>query len=179
MANDKSVNNKGFYTIPFVWNRRLWAMTFAFFVLWIGVAGWMLYQLICVNMVTASLISFILFNVVMLAMILGCEGFAPQRLEVGESKIVILRRYKSITIGREEIDSIVRLPKNAMFGAVRTGGVGGLFGYYGKYYTRGLGHFMLYATTYENLFMISKTDGQRVVISCSDPDVLEKFYKIE
>ena len=169
------MENKSFYTIPFVWDRRLWVMTFAFFALWIGVSGWMFYELLVVNNSTETLVSLILFNVIMLPSMLLCEGFAPQRLEVGESQIVILRRYKSITIRRDEIKSVEQLPENALRGAIRTGGVGGLFGYYGNYYTRNIGKFSLYATSFDNLFLIRKLDGKSVVISCSEPDKMKGF----
>ena len=171
----KTMSNKGFYTIPFVWNGKLWVMTFAFFILWIGVSGYMLYEVCTTEQNIEEIISLIIFNVVMLPTMLLCEGYAPQRLEVGESQIVILRRYNSVTIRRDEIKSIERLPKNALRGAIRTGGVGGLFGYYGSYYTRTIGKFSLYATTSENLFLVRKFDGTNIVFSCSEPDKMEAF----
>ena len=169
------MDNKSFYTIPFVWSRQLWIMTFAFFALWVGVSGWMLYEIVVAEDATSSLVSLILFNVVMLPTMLLCEGYAPQRLEVGESQIVVLRRYKSVVISRNEIKSVERLPENALRGAIRTGGVGGLFGYYGNYYSRNIGKFTLYATTFDNLFLIRKWDGSSVVISCAEPDKMERF----
>ena len=30
------MSKKQFYTVPFVWDKTLWAMTFACFALWIG-----------------------------------------------------------------------------------------------------------------------------------------------
>lgn len=104
---------------------------------------------------------------------LACEGLSPQRLEIGESQIVILRRYNSVVIRRDEIKSIEKLPENAMRGAIRTGGVGGLFGYFGKFYTRSIGSFSLYATGSNNLFLIRKWDGKNVVVACSEPDKME------
>ncbi len=169
------MESKSFYTIPFVWSRQLWIMTFAFFALWVGVSGWMLYEIVVAEDATSSLVSLILFNAVMLPTMLLCEGYAPQRLEVGESQIVVLRRYNSVVISRNEIKSVERLPENALRGAIRTGGVGGLFGYYGNYYSRNIGKFTLYATTFDNLFLIRKWDGNSVVISCAEPDKMEGF----
>lgn len=106
---------------------------------------------------------------------LACEGLAPQRLEVGESQIVVLRRYKSIVINREEIKSVEQLPANAMSGAIRTCGVGGLFGFFGKFYSRSIGSFSLYATGSENLFLIRKWDGKNIVIACAEPDKMKGY----
>ena len=121
------------------------------------------------------LISLLLFNAIMLPMILACEGYAPQRLEIWESQIVVLRRYKSIVITRDEIKSVERLPANALRGAIRTAGVGGLFGYYGSYYSRSIGPFKLYATSFDNLFLIRKWDGKSIVLSCAEPDKMDIY----
>ena len=104
-----------------------------------------------------------------------CEGLAPQRLEISKNKLVILRRYKSITIRADEVLSVDKLPKNAMRGAVRTFGVGGFFGYFGRYYQGLIGHFQLYATSFDNLFLIRLANGKKIVISCSEPEKMDYF----
>ena len=169
------MKSKAFYTVPFVWDKRLWVMTFVVFILWICVSVFLFYNIFTQENSTESLIALLLFNAIMLPTILACEGYAPQRLEVGESQIVILRRYKSIVITRDEIKSVERLPANAMRGAIRTAGVGGLFGYYGSYYSRSLGSFKLYATSFDNLFLVRKWDGKSIVISCAEPDKMEIY----
>lgn len=138
----------------------------------------MLYE-ICTAGANAELwTSFIVFNLVMLLTTLFCEGYAPQRLEVGDDSIVVLRRYKSVVIYRDEMASVEALPKNALRWAVRTGGVGGLFGYFGRYYHRTIGNFSLYATSKENLFLIRKHNGEQIVVSCSEPDKMETLRYI-
>ena len=169
------MKSKVFYTVPFVWDKRLWVMTFVVFILWICVSVFLFYNIFTQENSTESLISLLLFNAIMLPTILACEGYAPQRLEVGEDKIVVLRRYKSVVITREEIKSVERLPANAMRGAIRTAGVGGLFGYYGSYYSRSIGSFKLYATSFDNLYLIRKWDGKCIVISCAEPDKMEIY----
>lgn len=168
-------SNKVFYTVPFVWNRTLWVMTFALFGLWLGLSGYMLYQIFTEEDISGALVELIVLNVIMLPTIIACEGLAPQRLEIGADRIVILRRYKSVVLERQFIKSIERLPENVMRGAIRTFGVGGLFGYFGRYYTPALGSFTLYATSFQNLYLIRKWDGKSVVISCAEPDKMDMF----
>jgi hypothetical protein len=55
------------------------------------------------------------------------------------------------------------------------GGCGGLYGYFGTFSNRSMGQFTMYATTMENLYLIRTADGQKVVISCSEPDLLQKI----
>lgn len=169
------MNAKSFYTVPFTWSKTLWVMTFAMFGLWLGLSGWMLWQICTTNDSSAILVELIIFNAIMLPIVLVCEGLAPQRLEIGAKTLVILRRYKSITIHADEVLSVDRLPKNALRGAVRTCGVGGFFGYYGHYYQGSIGAFHLYATSFDNLFLIRLANGKKVVISCSEPDKMEQF----
>ena len=171
------MSRKQFYTVPFVWNKTLWVMTFACFALWIGLSGWFLYHVFVDEPATVALFELIVLNLIMLPTIILCEGFAPQRLEIGDDGIVILRRYKSVVINREEIKSVEYISKLAFRGAIRTFGVGGLFGYYGRYYAPALGSFTLYATSFQNLYLIKKWSGKSIVISCAEPKYIEEFIK--
>ena len=173
------MSNKRFHTVPFVWSRRVWLATSLFFVLWVASSCWFVWQMRAAEDITPSLVSLILTNVVFLPTMLLCEGYAPQRLEIGASKLVILRRYNSVTITTTQIRSIERLPDNALRFAVRTFGCGGLFGYFGRFYTRQIGAFSLYATCFENLYLITLLDGKKVVVSCAEPELLDEFCKEE
>ena len=169
------MKSKKFYTIPFVWDRKLWVMTFVCFALWIGLSGWFIYQIFTTDNDPALLGSLIVLNVVFLPTIIACEGLAPQRLEVGEDGIVVLRRYKSVVIYRDEIKSIERLSKKDFSGVIRTCGVAGLFGYFGHYYSRKLGSFRLFATSFQNLYLVKLWSGKSIVISCAEPDKMDDF----
>lgn len=164
-----------FYTVPFVWDRTLWVMTFVVFIFWFGFSAWNLWQIFTVEDTQAPLTTLILLNAIMLPTVLACEGLAPQRLEIGEDKLVILRRYKSIIIYADEVFSVDPLPKNGLRGAIRTCGVGGLFGYFGSYYKSNIGAFKLYATSLDHLFLIRLANGKKIVISCSEPDKMSHF----
>lgn len=176
MANSpKLMSRKQFYTVPFVWDKRLWVITFACFALWVGLSGWFLYHVFVDEPATVALFELVLLNLIMLPTILACEGLAPQRLEIGEEQIVILRRYMSVVINRKEIKSVQALSKSDFSGVIRTGGVGGLFGYYGHYYSSKLGSFRLFATSFQNLYLIKLWNGKSVVISCAEPDKMEGY----
>ena len=170
-------SDKGFYTVPFVWNKTLWVMTFVVFGVWIVPSMWMLYEICTLPNATEQLVGLILLNVIMLPMILICEGLAPQRLEIAADEIRILRRYKSVTITRSEIKSIEQLPEVAMRAAIRTCGVGGCFGYFGYYYTPVIGSFKLYATSFKSLYLIKMWNGKQVVVSCAEPEIMEQFIE--
>lgn len=166
------MSDKKFYTVPFLWDRRLWVLTFVVFIVWIGASAWLIYTL---DSAPDNLATLVVLNVVMLPTILICEGLAPQRLEIGEKKLVILRRYKSITIYADEVFSVDPLPKSGLSGAIRTCGVGGCFGYFGSYYKSNIGAFKLYATAFDHLFLIRLKNGKKIVISCAEPEKMSHF----
>ncbi len=169
------MRNKKFYTVPFVWDKTLWVMTFAVFGLWLGISGWLLFMTLSSADAISYITPLVLLNVVFLPTIIVCEGLAPQRLEIGEGGIVILRRYCSVALDRSEIKSVEPLTKNDMRGAIRTCGVGGFFGYFGHYYSSKLGSFRLFATSFQNLYLIKLWSGKSVVISCAEPDKMDIF----
>jgi hypothetical protein len=169
------MSQKKFYTVPFVWNRTLWVMTFVVFIAWIAYSAWNLWVIFTTDNDMGALVALLILNLTMLPLVIICEGLAPQRLEIGEKQLVILRRYKSVVIYADEVKSVEQLPKNALRGAIRTCGVGGFFGYFGSYYKSGIGVFKLYATSFDNLYLIRKWDGKSIVVSCSDPDKMNIF----
>ena len=169
------MGQKKFYTVPFVWNKTLWVMTFLVFILWAGYSAWSLWEIFTSDNNAGAVVALIVFNLTMLPTILICEGLAPQRLEIGEKQLVILRRYKSITIYADEVFSVDPLPKSGLSGAIRTCGVGGCFGYFGSYYKSNIGAFKLYATAFDHLFLIRLKNGKKIVISCAEPEKMSHF----
>jgi hypothetical protein len=64
------------------------------------------------------------------------------------------------------IDRVALLPPRWLVGAVRIFGNGGLFGYYGRFYKKGV--FRLFASRRDGLVEVV-VDGKRVVVSPDDP----------
>ena len=57
---------------------------------------------------------------------------------------------------------------------IRTFGVGGLFGIYGKFYTNGLGNITVFGTQSKNYILI-RTNSQKIVITPDDIGIIEKI----
>ena len=96
----------------------------------------------------------------------------PQRLEISQSQITVLRRYDSITIPRSLILSIVPLEPKDIKRVYTDGGCAGLFGYFGGFRSKQLGRFKMYATSMDNLYLITLSDGRKIVIGCTEPKLL-------
>ena len=67
------MGEKQFYTVPFVWNKTLWVMTFAMFGLWIGYSAWMLWEIFTTDNDSGALVALIIFNLTMLPLVILCE----------------------------------------------------------------------------------------------------------
>ena len=159
------------HTLQYNWSRTVWVITFGFFILAVAVIG-LLIAAIAQGSVVAGVIGLVIALPIFVAIALYTEGYSPQRLEVSASQITVLRRYNSVTIPRSAIISITPLTKQDMRWTTSMGGCGGLYGYFGTFSNRRLGQFTMYATTMENLYLITTADGKKCVINCSEPQLL-------
>lgn len=124
---------------------------------------------------TLIVIDFILPLAILLIIIyLICLYLKPLRYEIREDEIIIRRLIKSVRIRRSDIESLKLLDKSAIKGTVRTFGVGGLFGWYGKFANSQLGDMTWYVTRRDKIVLINKKDGKKILIS---PDEAENFVE--
>jgi hypothetical protein len=85
--------------------------------------------------------------------------YSPLRYKISNEYLTIVRPIKSIRIKLEDIVSISIPDDNIIKKSGRTGGVGGLFGFYGKFYNKDIGGDMtVYATQLRNFVLIKVND---------------------
>lgn len=162
------------YTAAFPWSRRVWIVTSLYFIFAVALVAFLIYVWVNHSAV-AGIVGLVIALPLLLSIVVYCEGFSPQRLEISGDQITVLRRYDSVTILRSTIIDITPLGRADMSWTISMGGCGGLFGYFGTFTNRKLGQFTMYATTMENLFLIRTADGRSTVISCSEPELLQKI----
>jgi hypothetical protein len=110
----------------------------------------------------------------LVAVILGATwALAPRGFSLEAGQVRIERPLRSVAVPFRAVTSASLLPPGALRGAVRLGGSGGLFGYYGRYWSKTLGAFRLYATRREGLVRIDTAD-ERFVLS---PEPAERFLE--
>lgn len=97
--------------------------------------------------------------------------FSPQRYSVTESLLIIHRPIRNIYLRRRDIEEVGVLEKANVNGAMRTFGVGGLFGYFGKFYNYGIGSATWYMTRTDKAVLV-RMKNKKVVLS---PDVPDAF----
>lgn len=111
------------------------------------------------------------------AIIIGSYIFAPQSYKVDSLELTIVRPIKNRIIQLTDISEILILEKGRFAGGIRTFGVGGLFGYFGKYYYPKIGHVSLYATQGKNKILIYTKDGKKFMITPDDLSIIDELNK--
>jgi hypothetical protein len=99
---------------------------------------------------------------------LFCVLFRPLNYILTSEKLVIHRLFSDITIKRQDILTAREISNNDMGLTIRTFGVGGLFGYFGKFFNSKIGRLTMYGTRRNNTVLI-ETDNKKIILTPDDP----------
>jgi hypothetical protein len=75
-------------------------------------------------------------------------------------------------LNRSQIKNILKIENGKLSWSIRTFGVGGLFGYFGKFWSNEFGNMTWYATRRDKAIMIITKENKKIVLT---PDEVEKF----
>jgi hypothetical protein len=114
----------------------------------------------------------IILSAVLFITYLISYALSPKSYEIKENNVIINRPFKSVIINRTQIKSILKLESGKLTWSIRTFGVGGLFGYFGKFWNKEYGNMTWYATRRDKAIMIITTDNKKIIVT---PDEPEKF----
>ncbi len=103
--------------------------------------------------------------------------FAPRAYSVNDGALTIQRYVGSVSYPLSDVKEVTVPEEGDFHGTIRTFGVGGLLGYFGKYYNKNLGHVHYYLTQRKNRVLITMTDGKKIVISPNDLGIVERLKR--
>jgi len=109
------------------------------------------------------------------AILLGSWLYAPQSYTIDSNGLTINRPIGKVNIKLEDIKQVRTLADNETKGTIRTFGVGGLFGYFGKFHTPSIGHSTFYATQRKNKILIVTNNDKKVIITPDNINLVEKL----
>ncbi|HMI07669.1 MAG TPA: PH domain-containing protein [Flavobacterium sp.] len=113
------------------------------------------------------------YGAIFLIMVFGiCLILSPRGYSVTKDELLIHRLIGNVHIKKADIKSVATLEKDDVRYAIRTFGVGGLFGYYGKFYNSRFGHMTWYMTRSDRPVLITTVKGKKIVLS---PDEVGSF----
>jgi hypothetical protein len=96
-------------------------------------------------------------------------ALGPRALSIDGGVLRVERRLRPVEIPLAEIRSVALLPREATRGVARVGGSSGVFGHYGRFWSRKLGPFRLYATRTTGHVLLD-TDGGRFLLTPDRPE---------
>lgn len=97
--------------------------------------------------------------------------FMVRKYSVTDDSLVVCRPFGiRTTIPKSDITSVQVLPKGAIGNALRIFGVGGLFGYSGKFYNSKYGTMTWYRTRTDKTVLITTLKNKKIVLSPDDPE---------
>jgi hypothetical protein len=95
-------------------------------------------------------------------------GLCTWSYRVDEKSLIIIAPFYKKTINKQDISHASLIEKDNLGSVIRTGGIGGLFGYYGWFRGSKVGSFFMYATQMKNLILIETKDGKKYIITPDD-----------
>lgn len=114
----------------------------------------------------------ILIIIGLLLIYFGAFVFRPVNYQLTDGQLIIHRMSGDVKIERSQIKSLQLLDKEKLKGTIRTFGVGGLFGYYGKFVNSTLGSMTWFATRMDKTILIVTNTNKKIIIT---PDEREKL----
>lgn len=96
-------------------------------------------------------------------------GYAPAGYAAEPGRVLVHRRLfgeRTFSLG----GAVGRVPWRIGLGSVRLFGSGGLWGWYGLFWRRGVGSYHAYVTDRSRLVACETGDGRAVLVSPADPD---------
>ena len=97
-------------------------------------------------------------------------GYAPLTVTLSESSLVLRRGIGRKRFNYSDIKRVEAFDHKKI--AVRLCRIGGLFGFIGKYYTAGIGHYFSYVGDYSQAFYFQLKNGKKYLLSCEDRDLV-------
>jgi hypothetical protein len=102
--------------------------------------------------------------------------FAPKNYSIKPDVVLIHRPLTNVSIKKSDIKSVEIVERNKISGAWRIFGVGGLFGYYGRFWNSEMGTMTFYATRTADAVLIRTHADNKIILTPDDPEAFLRYY---
>ncbi|SOD11871.1 PH domain-containing protein [Pedobacter xixiisoli] len=92
-------------------------------------------------------------------------AFSPTGYIITADEIMIRRPLTNVRIKRVDIERVELVEEQTMNGALRTFGVGGLFGYYGGFANTSIGRMTWYATRKDTAVLLRTVNDKKIILT--------------
>jgi Bacterial PH domain len=97
-------------------------------------------------------------------------AFRPVSYILTSEQLIIHRPFTDVKIDRRQVKSVELLEDGTLKWSVRVFGVGGLFGYYGKFANRKLGSMTWYATRRNKAVLLLTMENNKIILTPDEPE---------
>lgn len=112
----------------------------------------------------------------LILIILISYAFSPLGYKILNNELIINRPFTNVKIDRSNIQSVEIIDHEQLRWSIRTFGVGGLFGYYGKFANTSLGSMTWYVTRRDKIVLLKTNDNKNIILSPDDPEMFVEEY---
>ena len=148
-------------------------ITIGITVLFVGVGLFSVMALL--NDVTKLILMYYGLIILTITTLLGSYLYSPQMYEIRDRQFIIRRPIGPKRINLTDITEIKKIRKEEMAGTIRIFGVGGLFGYIGKFHNSRFGNMTYYLTQRKNMILLKTKNGKKIIISPDDITLADKL----
>jgi prepilin signal peptidase PulO-like enzyme (type II secretory pathway) len=121
--------------------------------------------LVTVSVVSTINTSTITYTIIVIGLIFLLAAYTLSQsflsISIGKGFVRINKVYGSVVI--DNIEDITIISKKELRNSIRKFGNGGLFGYWGHYYSTKIGNFRVWAINLNSLVLITTKDGKKYV----------------
>ena len=136
-----------------------------FTLLLLSIVVWQIY--IFYNTPQLNSVKAVLF---LLAILLVPYFYHPLNYHIEAEEVVIRRPFNKVLIRRSEIESVKMVDQQDMKGTLRSFGVAGLYGYYGRFSNLKIGSMLWYATQRRNYILIQTKGSNTYILTPDKPN---------
>ena len=95
-------------------------------------------------------------------------------IALSETSLTLYRGIGKKNFNYSDIDVIIYISDEPV---IRVCGIGGIFGFVGRYYTKKIGRYFSYVGDYSQTFYLQLKNGKKYVLSCEDRDLVVFLIK--
>ena len=101
----------------------------------------------------------------------------PNNYSVSSDKLLIHSILGNVEIDRNNIHSIQEIDESQVKNSIRTFGVGGFFGNFGKFWNGKLGNMTWYVTRKNNFVLVETKDQKKIILTPDKPKEFVASFK--
>lgn len=109
--------------------------------------------------------------IIIFAVYVFAYAYHPVAYELKGDTLIIKRPFSNVVINKSDIQNVALVDvEKVNRNTIRTCGVGGLFGYYGRFANPELGGMTWYATNTKNTVLICLCNNKKIVLTPDEPE---------